>query len=103
MYIRKLITISIVLTCFLSACAPVNMFTKAKKRPVVYTENFPGDTIKMPRSEVNKKAWIVYSLWDNNSTHLKRGGKTPFKEMSMMEPMIVVGAKYQKKYLNLRQ
>ncbi|MGL5919876.1 MAG: type VI secretion system protein TssR domain-containing protein, partial [Bacteroidales bacterium] len=98
---NKLISISLILLCCLSACAPINFFTKAKRRPALYSENFLGDTIKMPRSEANKKAWIVYSLWDKNPTFLKRGGKVTLKEMSLMEPMIVVGSKSKGQYLKL--
>ena len=98
---KKYFILTLIPACFLSACKPVNSFTKAKKRPAVYTENFLGDTIRMPRSEAGQSAWIVYSLSDKNPTTLKPGGKVVVKEMSMMEPMLVIGSKRNGKYLKL--
>ena len=98
---KKQFILAVLVILTLSACAPVRLTTSLKKRPEIYTENFVGDTIKSPRSEVNRKPWIVYSLCDNNPTYRKPNGKLTLQEMSFMEPMLVIGTKQKGRYLKL--
>ena len=57
----KKIMILCCVTAFLSGCSPVNRFTRLRKLPRVYSENYQIPGIKAPKSGAHKKPWIVYS------------------------------------------
>ena len=55
----KKIMILCCVTAFLSGCSPVNRFTRLRKLPRVYSENYQIPGIKAPKSGAHKKPWIV--------------------------------------------
>ena len=76
-----------------SSCGPVNFFTRAKKVPREYSVNYSYGNVKSERSEMNKKAWVVYSDREGNVTTMQPGGSLPHTELTYMEPMLVIGSK----------
>lgn len=77
----------------LSGCAPVNMLTKLKKTPREYSENYPIEGIKAPKSEEHKKPWIVYSDRVDNAAFVNPGGKIKSAEVSFADPFLVIDTK----------
>lgn len=77
----------------LCSCAPVNRFTRAKHIPREYSGNYGIDNVISPRSELNKRVWIVYSDRENNPTYIKPGGKVKFKQADFLTPFLVVRRK----------
>lgn len=57
-------------TAFLSGCSPVNRFTRLRKLPRVYSENYQIPGIKAPKSGAHKKPWIVYSDREGNAAYV---------------------------------
>lgn len=96
MNIKKLI-LTAAATAFLIplTCSAVKgqSVSKAKKVPKVYSENYNYQNVKSKPSEINRKAWIVYSDRARNTTSLAPGGTVVHKEMEFMEPMLVTGSK----------
>ncbi len=51
----KKIMILYCVMAFLSGCSPVNRFTRLRKFPRVYSENYQIPGIKAPKSKAHKK------------------------------------------------
>ncbi|WP_139314878.1 type VI secretion system protein TssR domain-containing protein [Saccharicrinis aurantiacus] len=88
-----------ILGCLITACGPINMFTRIKKVPVSYTYNYCVDGLKAPKSILNKKEWVVYSDRDKNYTTVSAGGKLKLKDLEYLEPLLVIGKK--REYLSV--
>jgi hypothetical protein len=101
MKLRKTIPTTLVLVAIaflLSSCGaigfmfkPVNHFTQTKKVPRNYSVNYNHDNVRSEKSDLNQKAWVVYSDRAGNATTLTPGGTLPFKELKFMEPLYVIG------------
>ncbi len=81
-----------VLVC-LSSCGPVHFLTRTKKVPRRYSVNYNYENVKAERSEVNRRAWVVYSDRDGNVATMEPGGALPQQELAFMKPMLVIGKK----------
>lgn len=90
-----LFTILLIVT----SCGPVHKFTRVKKIPREYSMNYCGGEIKAPKTEINKKPWIVYSDRTNNASYNNAGGKIKAQDVDYLEPFLVIGQK--KDYLKL--
>lgn len=88
-----------VILLFVTSCGQVNMFTHVKKVPREYSMNYCGGEIKAPKSEINKKPWIVYSDRADNAVYNNAGGKIKAKDIGYLEAFLVIGKK--KDYLKL--
>ncbi|MCC8171537.1 MAG: type VI secretion system protein TssR, partial [Parabacteroides sp.] len=90
----KKITLSLLagLAC-LCACAPVNRFTRLKKLPREYSENYSIAGIKAPKSEVHRKPWLVYSDRAENAAYVNPGGKVKQAEADWLDAFLVIKAK----------
>ncbi|GAF05240.1 type VI secretion system protein TssR domain-containing protein [Saccharicrinis fermentans] len=77
--------------CFITACGPVNVFTRIKKTPKTHSYNYCIDELKAAKSIINKKEWIVYSDREKNTTTMSPGGKIKFKDLEFLEPLLVIG------------
>lgn len=78
---------------YLSSCSPVNRLTQVKKTPRLYSVNYNYPNVIANRSEINKKAWVVYSDRAGNVATKVPGGKLVNKELAFMEPMLVIRRK----------
>lgn len=84
----------IVLTLVISACGPVNRFTRVKKIPRQYSLNYcGGEEIKAPKTDLNKQPWIVYSDREKNISLNKPGGKVKAKDVDYLDPFLVIKKK----------
>lgn len=90
----KKITLSLLagLVC-LCACAPVNRFTRLKKLPREYSENYSIAGIEAPKSKVHRKPWIVYSDRTENAAYVQPGGKVMQAEAGWLDAFLVIQAK----------
>lgn len=77
----------------LCACAPVNRFTRLKKLPREYSENYSIAGIKAPKSEVHRKPWIVYSDRTENAAYVNPGGKVKQTDAGWLDAFLVIAAK----------
>lgn len=77
----------------LCACAPVNRFTRLKKLPREYSENYSIAGIEAPKSEVHRKPWIVYSDRTENATYVNPGGKVKQGEAGWLDAFLVIKVK----------
>jgi len=77
----------------LYSCDPVNFMTRAKRIPLLYSINYNYPNVKSISSEINKRAWIVYSDREGNKTKEFPGGSLDYRELKFMEPLIVIGSK----------
>ena len=93
--------ILIAILFIVTSCGPVHMFTRVKKVPREYSMNYCGGEIKAPKTDINKKPWIVYSDRANNVTYNNAGGKIKAKDTGYLEPFLVIGKKGKYEYLNL--
>ena len=89
----KKIMILCCVTAFLSGCSPVNRFTRLRKLPRVYSENYQIPGIKAPKSGAHKKPWIVYSDREGNAAYVNPGGRIKSAETTFREPFLVIGHK----------
>lgn len=85
--------ILLVLLILLSSCGPIHRFTRMKKTPREYSLNYCGDELQAPKTDLNRKVWIVFSDRENNPTYQNPGGKVKLKEMSFLEPFVVIKEK----------
>lgn len=76
-----------------SSCGPINYFTRIKKTPREYSLNYCGDEYQAPKTDLNKKSWIVFSDRENNPTYQNPGGKVKLKEMKFLESFVVIKEK----------
>lgn len=97
-FLNNLLTLILILF-IVTSCGPVHMFTRVKKIPMEYSMNYCGGEIKAPKTDINKKPWIVYSDRVNNATYNNAGGKIKAKDIGYLEPFLVIGKK--KDYLKL--
>ncbi|NDV64666.1 hypothetical protein D0T60_05360 [Bacteroides sp. 224] len=67
--------------------------TRAKKVPLLYSENYNYPNVKSIRTEKNKQAWIVYSDRADNMTKGIPNGTIDHTKLEFMEPLIVIGKK----------
>ncbi|WP_029906694.1 type VI secretion system protein TssR domain-containing protein [Prevotella sp. 10(H)] len=84
---------------YMSSCGHVHRFTRVKKIPREYSLNYCGGDIKAPKTDLNKKPWIVYSDRDKNQSFHNAGGKVKAKDVEYLEPFLVIGQKGE--YLKL--
>jgi len=82
-----------------TSCSPVHMFTRVKKIPREYSMNYCGGEIKAPKTDINKKPWIIYSDRVDNTTYNNAGGKVKAQDIDYLDPFLVIGKK--KEYLKL--
>lgn len=87
------LSIALILLTILSSCGPINRFTRMKKTPREYSLNYCGEELQAPVTDLNKKVWIVFSDRENNPTYQNPGGKVKLKEMSFLEPFVVIKEK----------
>jgi hypothetical protein len=64
-----------------------------KKTPQEYSINYCGEDIKAPKTDLNKKLWIVFSDRENNATYQNPGGKVKMKRLEFLEPFVVIKEK----------
>lgn len=93
------ILILIIILFTVASCGPVHRFTRVKKIPREYSMNYCGGEIKAPKTDINKKPWIVYSDRVNNVTFNNAGGKIKAQNIGYLDPFLVIGKK--KDYLKL--
>lgn len=80
-------------TVLLSGCSPVNRFTRLRRLPREYSENYQIPGIKAPKNEVHKRPWIVYSDREVNSNYVNPGGRLKSEGSAFKEPFLVIGHK----------
>ncbi|NDV65222.1 type VI secretion system protein TssR domain-containing protein [Bacteroides sp. 224] len=93
------ITLCAAFLLLITSCGPVHRFTRVKKIPRKYSQNYCVGDIKAPYSDLNKDPWVVYSDREKNESFNKRGGKVKAKDMDYLDPFLVIGSK--KDYLKL--
>lgn len=96
---NRLLIISFTALLIVQGCGPVGMFTKLKKLPHEYSQNYSTEGVKAPRNEQHHRPWVVYSDRSNNSAFTKAGGRIKSKEFGFGDPFLVIGEK--KQYLQL--
>lgn len=97
---KRYITIILVIGALvLSACGPVHRFTTLQRLPRQYSENYPIEGIKAPKSEAHKKPWVVYSDREGNVAYVNPGGKVKSADVSFLDAFLVIGRKGE--YLRL--
>ena len=79
------------LSVVIQSCSPVNLLTRANRTPRLYTENYNYPNVKSVRSEINRRAWVVYSDRAGNKTTARPGRTLVHTELEFMEPLIVIG------------
>ncbi len=89
---RKVITAACVFL-LLWGCAPVNRFTRLKKLPRDYSENYQIPGIRAPKSGEHKQPWIVWSDREGNVAHVNPGGRIKSADAPFREPFLVIGRK----------
>lgn len=67
--------------------------------PREYSENYPIEGVKAPKSEQHKKPWVVYSDRGDHAAFVNPGGKIKSAEVAFAEPFLVIGTKGE--YLEL--
>lgn len=90
--IQNILGIFILLILF-SSCGSINRFTRIKNTPREYSLNYCGDIIKAPKTDLNKKVWVVFSDRANNASYQNPGGKVKMKEVGFLEPFVVIKEK----------
>lgn len=89
---RKLFAI-LISAVILSACAPVHRFTRLRKLPREYSENYSVEGIKAPRSEAHFKPWVVYSDRVGDAAYVNPGGRVKSVEINPLDAFLVIKRK----------
>jgi hypothetical protein len=89
--ISRICPLCFALAVLLAGCAPVNFLTRVKRVPRAYSINYNCPNVKAERTELNKRAWVVYSDRAGNTTTIVPGGSLPHTGLKFMEPMLVIG------------
>lgn len=97
---KRFLTFGLLLgAMLLVSCGPVHRFTLLRRMPRQYSENYPIEGIKAPRSGAHKKPWVVYSDREGNAAYVNPGGKVKSAEVGFLDAMLVIGRKGE--YLKL--
>lgn len=84
---------------FVASCAPVNRFTKVKRLPGEYSQNYNAGGVKAGKGTTLRQPWIVYADRAEDMTHQNPGGKIKSADISFLEPFLVI--KRKRDYLEL--
>lgn len=96
---RKALISIFACSLLLSGCGPINRFTKLRKLPREYSENYSIEGIKAPRSEAHFKPWIVYSDRVGNAAYVNPGGRVKSMDVAPWQAFLVI--KKEGDYLRL--
>lgn len=83
----------------LSACSPVNYFTKLQKLPREYSDNYQIEGVKAPKNDIHKTPWIVWSDRADNASFLNPGGRIKKAQLNFGDSLLVI--KQKGEYLKL--